>query len=207
MSVSEHATGSASLLNAIEETRRTARWMLATLGAVAGALLVGGNLSDLSRIHDSTGRLLAVIGAVLALAGVASAIFAVARVLVPVRGPRNEGGPLADPRLEALIAHDKSLLSGLAESLEELQDLHLRTLKAFREAERALAADNSAGVHARPIAAQSELKAIEPTFQYLRDVLLYEEVSGRFATAVWVLAAASFAAIGGALLFAAGLAC
>jgi hypothetical protein len=178
--------------------------MLATLGAVAGTLLVGVNLSDLSHIHDFTGRLLAMIGAVVALAGVAWAIFAVARVLAPVTGGSTP--PLADPRLDALVALDKSLLSGLAESLEEMRNLHLESLKAFREAQRALANGDSAEARARLAAGQSVLKAVEPVVQYLRDLSLHEEVGTRFTRATVALAFASAAVIGGALLFAAGLA-
>lgn len=72
-----------SPLDAADDLRTTAKWTLAAAGAVGAALISGGPLVAIGNVHGLAHALLAGLGLVLALAGVAISIWSTSRVLAP----------------------------------------------------------------------------------------------------------------------------
>lgn len=72
-----------SPLDAVDDLRTTAKWTLAAAGAVGAALISGGPLVAIGNVHGLSHALLAGLGLVLALAGVAASIWSTSRVLAP----------------------------------------------------------------------------------------------------------------------------
>jgi hypothetical protein len=72
-----------SPLDAIDDLRATAKWMVAAAGAVGAALISGAPLVAVGQVHGLWHALLAGLGLVLALAGVGIAIWSASKVLAP----------------------------------------------------------------------------------------------------------------------------
>lgn len=72
-----------SPLDAAGDLRTTAKWTLAAAGAVGAALISGGPLVAIGTVHGLAHALLAGLGLLLALAGVALSIWSTSRVLAP----------------------------------------------------------------------------------------------------------------------------
>ncbi|WP_405771419.1 hypothetical protein [Streptomyces sp. NBC_01538] len=72
-----------SPLDAVPELRAAARWMIASFGAVGAALVGGGPLVAVGKVHGLGEALVAGGALVVALAGVCLAVWQVSRVLVP----------------------------------------------------------------------------------------------------------------------------
>ncbi|MFF3329855.1 hypothetical protein ACFYWX_09875 [Streptomyces sp. NPDC002888] len=86
---------------AVADMRATARWSVATTGAVGGLLLGGFPLTAVGKIHGATDVALAVGGLVVAVAGVAWALWTTGEVLTPRFTTLRS---LADPALADLQA-------------------------------------------------------------------------------------------------------
>jgi hypothetical protein len=97
-----------SPLDAANDLRTTAKWTLAAAGAVGAALISGGPLVAIGRVHGLSHALLAGLGLVLALAGVAISIWSTSRVLAP--------------RLTTVQTLTSSKLAKLREALDLDQD-------------------------------------------------------------------------------------
>jgi len=72
-----------SPLDAVPELRAAARWMIAAFGAVGAALVGGGPLVAVGKVHGLGEALVAGGALLVALAGVCLAVWQVSRVLVP----------------------------------------------------------------------------------------------------------------------------
>jgi hypothetical protein len=103
----------------VETYRSISRWVVSTFGAVAGALLVGVQLSSLGKLHGSHLDWALASVAVLFLA-ILAVIGAAVRVLTPVRVIYDGFGAPEFKALRKAVKHDKALLGGRAASLDEL---------------------------------------------------------------------------------------
>jgi len=72
-----------SPLDAVDDLRTTAKWTLAAAGAVGAVLISGGPLVATGQVHGYDHALLAGLGLLCALIGVAIAIWSTSRVLAP----------------------------------------------------------------------------------------------------------------------------
>jgi hypothetical protein len=72
-----------SPLDAVDDMRAAAKWMLAAAGAVGATLISGGTLVAIGQVHGALHITLAVVGLVLALSGVGVAIWYTSDVLMP----------------------------------------------------------------------------------------------------------------------------
>ncbi|WNM29171.1 hypothetical protein RKE30_01510 [Streptomyces sp. Li-HN-5-11] len=88
-----------SPLEAVPDLRAAARWMLAAFGAVGAALIGGGPLVAVGRVHGVADAFGAGVALVVALTGVSIAIWHVSRVLEP---PITTPATLATPALRGL---------------------------------------------------------------------------------------------------------
>jgi hypothetical protein len=72
-----------SPLDSVSDMRAAAKWTLAASGAVGAALISGGPLVAVGKIHGALHAVLAGLGLAIALSGVGIAIWFTSRVLVP----------------------------------------------------------------------------------------------------------------------------
>ena len=72
-----------SPLDAVDDMRAAAKWMLVAAGAVGAALISGGPLVAVGQVHGVLHVILAGLGLVIALGGVGAAIWFTSQVLVP----------------------------------------------------------------------------------------------------------------------------
>ena len=75
--------GLPSPLEAVDDLRTAAKWMLAAEGAVGAALISGGPLAAVGQVHGTGHALLAGAGLAVALGGVGLAIWFTSKVLSP----------------------------------------------------------------------------------------------------------------------------
>ncbi len=106
-----------------DRIRETAKWLVATFGAIAGALIVGLQLSDIGEL-EGTDRVVASIAAFGALAAVitivALATLVLARGRVPL-GELSSAGSKKFKRLQKALNRNRSLYAGF-ESVSKLVD-------------------------------------------------------------------------------------
>ncbi|MFH9571927.1 hypothetical protein ACH4MG_15420 [Streptomyces sp. NPDC017454] len=88
-----------SPLDAVPELRAAARWMIGAFGAVGAALVGGGPLVAVGKVHGLDEALVAGAALLVVLAGVSLAVWQVSRVLVP---PLTTTATLASPALRGL---------------------------------------------------------------------------------------------------------
>lgn len=72
-----------SPLDAVDDLRSAARWTIAAAGAVGAALISGGPLVAVGKVHGLTNAIIAGAALVVALAGVGLAVWQTSEVLVP----------------------------------------------------------------------------------------------------------------------------
>ncbi len=72
-----------SPLDAVDDLRSTAKWTLATAGAVGAVLISGGPLVAVGQVHGTSHALLAGAGLALAVIGIGLAIWTTSQVLAP----------------------------------------------------------------------------------------------------------------------------
>ena len=83
---SDASTESSTLpspLDSVDDMRSTAKWTLAAVGAVGAALISGGPLVAVGKVHGLEDTFLALLGLVIALAGVGVGIWFTSQVLLP----------------------------------------------------------------------------------------------------------------------------
>jgi len=117
------------LAAATDRIRETAKWLVGTFGAIAAALLVGLQLSDIGELEGSD-RTWAVIAAGAALLAVVAMIGFAASVLARARIPLTELSSTGGPKFKQLLAalnRNRSLYPGY-ESVEKLVDAVLASL-------------------------------------------------------------------------------
>ncbi|MEW2117286.1 hypothetical protein AB0945_19260 [Streptomyces sp. NPDC005474] len=127
-----------SPLDAVPELRAAARWMIASFGAVGAALVGGGPLVAVGKVHGLGEALVAGGALVVALAGVCLAVWQVSRVLVP---PITTAATLNTPAVrglrELVDASPADFFGSAATGVDDL--LRHRTVAA--NLHRALAAE------------------------------------------------------------------
>ena len=90
-----------SPLEAIPDLRAAARWMIAAFGAVGAALIGGGPLVAVGRVHGLGDALIAGAALLIAVTGVSIAIWQVSQVLLP---PVTTTATLSSPMTRGLRA-------------------------------------------------------------------------------------------------------
>ncbi|MER6343600.1 hypothetical protein ACWC10_18250 [Streptomyces sp. NPDC001595] len=88
-----------SPLDAVPELRAAARWMIAAFGMVGAALIGGGPLVAVGKVHGLRDAAIAGGALLVALSGVCLAVWQVSRVLIP---PVTTTATLAEPELREL---------------------------------------------------------------------------------------------------------
>jgi hypothetical protein len=112
-SVTDVSSAWPSPLAAVADMRAAAKWILAAAAAVGAALLGGGPLTAVGKVHGTGGAVLAYAGLMIGLAEVGWAIWHTADALIP---PLTTPGSLeSEPALNELrdkIAEDKEAFFG-----------------------------------------------------------------------------------------------
>ncbi|GHG54324.1 hypothetical protein [Streptomyces griseocarneus] len=110
-----------SPLDSVADSRATARWLIASTGAVGALLLGGGPLLAVGRITDWEHAAWAGGGMLVALSGVAWAIWQISEVLVPpMTTPASLGEPAVRGLREQLDAAPWYYFGSVATSVEDL---------------------------------------------------------------------------------------
>ncbi len=110
-----------SPLDGVADMRSTAKWTITALGAVGVALLGGGPLSAVGKIHG-IGQAAAFAGLVIALAGIGWAIWFTTEALMP---PVTTLASIAEPELAGLraqIAADPGAFGPFGNSVDQLKN-------------------------------------------------------------------------------------
>jgi len=102
--------GTAELIASADRIRETAKWMVATFGAVAGVLVAGLQLSDIGGLEGSD-RSIAVAGSMIAIGAVIAIIYITAAVLARGRVARSDlaAGPRQNRKLVQELENSKGL--------------------------------------------------------------------------------------------------
>ena len=120
---------------AVESLREVAKWIVVAFAGVGTAILGVLPVAGVSKLHSATGIALAVVGALLALAGVAIGVRATSEVLTPRVSTLTTVAARAD--VAAAIAQDPATYLGAAGATvdEFAQDLSgwQRTLRELQE--------------------------------------------------------------------------
>jgi hypothetical protein len=124
-----------SPLDSVDDMRSTAKWTLAAVGVVGAALISGGPLVAVGKVHGLGDTFRALLGLVIVLAGVGIAIWFTSQVLLPrLTTPDTVR---TDPRLAELrrrIEQEPAQFMGVA--AEKVEDLF-----ALQERLRGIAVD------------------------------------------------------------------
>ncbi|WP_329273364.1 hypothetical protein [Streptomyces sp. NBC_01451] len=127
-----------SPLDAVPELRAAARWMIASFGAVGVALVGGGPLVAVGKVHGLGEALVAGAALVVALTGVCLAVWQVSRVLVPpITTAATLGTPAARGLRELIDASPADFFGSAATGVDDL----LRHRAVAVNIHRALAAE------------------------------------------------------------------
>ena len=123
----------ASVADAAEKVRATARWVIAAFGAIGAAIAASLPFSDVGKLSGGP-RFWALVVLALAYAGITGAIFAFARLLLPHATTLGDLERI-DPRssLQELLDAEPALLSPYA-SVEELTTDVRAMEKSYRDA-------------------------------------------------------------------------
>ncbi len=187
-------------LEGIDSLRTTAKWLIAAFAAVGAALLAGVQLTELGQarpVHT------AAIGFGVAMAGVATAIFAASdvlrpRSLTPGQLPRSH----TTQALRDAVRDDHSLLEGKAESLDDLVNALVEDRK---NADTAWAAQDAeledSPSRIAALRAEERLVAIQDLVDRLSEFGLYLATSRAFTRARVAIVAAAVACAAGAATF------
>jgi hypothetical protein len=175
----EGSSGSANddqVGKAIEQTRSTAKWIIAAFAAVGASLIAGLQLTGLGKLDDLD-LAIAIAGLALALASVVVAVLMVARVLAPPVVLLDE----VEKQIGGLVSRDETLLRGQAEDLSTLltryKAAYKNYVKLWNDAEA------NQGDTAKLAAAQAstpELERFEDTINSLRRLALSQKVKALF---------------------------
>jgi hypothetical protein len=125
-----------SPLDAVADLRSTAKWTIAAFGAVGTALVTGGPLVAVGKIHGAGHIIIAGLGLVAVLAGVTVAIWQTSNVLAPIITTPATVEKLAD--LTSMI--DKSPEEFFGSAATSVKNL-LMHRRAMAKLQRALAAE------------------------------------------------------------------
>jgi hypothetical protein len=130
-----------SPLDSIDDMRAAAKWMLAASGAVGVALISGGPLVAVGRVHGVGHAILAGLGLIVTLSGVGLAIWYTSRVLVPrlvTPGAFLASDALAGLR-ERIDQEPAEFMGAAATTVAGLFDRHRRLRRLVADLERQVA--------------------------------------------------------------------
>lgn len=131
-----------SPLDAVPDLRAAARWMIAAFGAVGAALVGGGPLVAVGKVHGFGDALIAGVALLVALAGVSVAIWQVSRVLEPpVTTTATLDSPVTRGLREMIDAAPATFFGSAAASVDDL----LRHRAIAANIQLALAAERDPG--------------------------------------------------------------
>jgi hypothetical protein len=179
-----------------ERVRQAARWLIAAFAGVGAALAAGIQISNLGSIEDTDRLLLAGAGAALGFAGVAVAIWHIAKVLAPQEALLRDLE--SSPALAARFHDEPTFLGGCYERVTDLTSDYEKGLRAYRRAQIARWKDPG-----NPVL-EAEVKRLNDVFEelssiveFLRSVVIYEKTRAAYSKArCWVLLGAILAFIG-----------
>lgn len=199
--------------DAVNRIRETAKWLIAAFAAVGAALAAS---IPLSKFGEAQGSRLdwAIAGALVAFAGIATAIFSVSRVLTP--------NYLSLARMERLVAPnvlaDDTLLLATASTLPDLvtkfrgaqtatqdADLHYQeALRDTRDPDEPLSKARLAALKRAMDFHSFHYRMINQPMRGLRGLAFFNETMGRFTTARRLVALGAFLITAGMLMFSYG---
>lgn len=123
-----------SPLDAVADLRSAARWTLAAAGAVGAALVSGGPLVAVGRVHGAFDAFLAVLGLTVALTGVGLAIWMTSRVLEPWLTTPEDLLSTEFAGLRHQVEHDPAWFFGyVATTVEELLSYRVIAVRLARQ--------------------------------------------------------------------------
>ncbi len=175
---------------AVESLREVAKWIVVAFAGVGTAILGVLPVAGVSKLHSATGIALAVVGALLALAGVAIGVWATSEVLTPRVSTLTTVAARAD--VATAIAQDPATylgaagatvdefakdLSGWQRTLRELQEQ--RGADPIAESQRREAIDAAAlnvenrAVIARQVVAFGHFQLVGSLFRRARTTMLW----------------------------------
>lgn len=174
---------------AVESLREVAKWIVVAFAGVGTAILGVLPVAGVSKLHSATGIALAVVGALLALAGVAIGVWATSDVLTPRVSTLTTVAARAD--VTTAIAQDPATylgaagatvdefakdLSGWQRTLRELQeqrgeDPYAESLRREAIDAAALNVENRA-VIARQVVAFGHFQLVGALFRRARTIIL-----------------------------------
>jgi hypothetical protein len=162
-----------SPLDSVDDMRSTAKWTLAAVGAVGAALISGGSLVAVGQVHGLGDTVRALLGLVIALAGVGVAIWFTSQVLVPRLATSHM--LQTDPRLAGLLKRvddePAQFMGVAATSVEDLfaQQKRLRDMAVdlTGQAARAKDPDRRAKIAAQAARVQSSEDVVAGYIRWL----------------------------------------
>jgi hypothetical protein len=110
-----------SPLDAVDDLRSVARWTIASAGAVGAALISGGPLVAVGKVHGLTNAIIVGVALVVALAGVGLAIWQTSQVLTPfMTTPATLRDPALSGLREIIDAAPENFFGVAASSVDDL---------------------------------------------------------------------------------------
>ena len=150
--------------------RDSVKWLIASFGAVAAALIAGSQLSGIGKLPVSSARLwIAIGGGVVALAGIALAISAAMNVLTPDEITLDTLGSASLADVSGAINEMPEIFEGFASSVDELRAKYSSAL-----ASRATALEASARAvnnRAVDLKATAEISSVKQLNRVVQNVL------------------------------------
>lgn len=130
-----------SPLDSIDDMRVAAKWMLAASGAVGAALISGGPLVAVGRVHGVGHAIVAGLGLIVTLNGVGLAIWYTSRVLVPrlVTPAAFLASAVLAPLREQIDREPAEFMGAAAMTVAGLFDRHRRLRRLVTDLERQVA--------------------------------------------------------------------
>lgn len=195
--------GTAELIASADRIRETAKWMVATFGAVAGVLVAGLQLSDIGGLEGSD-RNIAVAGSVIAIGAVIAIIYITAAVLARGRVARSDlaAGPRQNRRLVRELERSKGLympyesIPDFVAAVEQQWTKQVESWSRLHSATDKAAQDNA---KADFTATKAVLPELNRRMSQLLGIARVEDVKLAFErTRKWTAALAVIAAIGAA---------
>lgn len=196
---------------AVDRVREAAKWLIASFAAIGAAMIAGSQLSSLGKLDATDARFwLAILGVLLALGGVAWAIWQVVEVLTPAQADLRELGAVTADSEDRLLWQVRSYLDGIPELFEG----HANDVPGLRQAydqalaERRTAIDDSRR-HPEDQArrqqadrASERARAVNGVVRQVLTVATWERLRRRFRAVRGGLFGAVAAAAIGIVLFA-----
>lgn len=187
---------------AIAELRSAAKWLIASFGAVGAALIAGVQLSQLSHVHHE--HLWEAVGAIIvALAGVALAIYSASNVLIPGAATISLVAKSDEfKQTQEFVESDPSILKHTATGLNQFAENCTTALEAADTAYANLEdAPDDPALQTAYRRAERHRKRLELVEVNLLGLAVFLRIRDRFSQARRKLLIGALLATGGALVF------